>query len=337
MTVRRENSIAYLPALAAAVLCIGSNRTGILGFLFLLPLGVMAFWFNARTAWFSGLVTFAGNGLFTLFLVLFFQFPTAAMALDLFYFAIIIGSFTWIVAPPKGEMRISTVYRIILSSIFCALALIPLLRNQDELGIYAQLRLQAELIARMYTASSGADVVRRSLSEQYVTADSIMDTLQFLALRGGAVASYLALFCITRQIAVFLSRFFRHFRRTSSAIASFHVPPEFVWVLSCSIMGVLVSRITEFQLLELCAWNVLVISILLYLVQGAGIASYFYRRIKASLALRFFLNVFIIILVCIPGINGVFLGVIILLGIAENWVPFRVPKNKDSSSSTPGI
>jgi hypothetical protein len=44
----------------------------------------------------------------------------------------------------------------------------------------------------------------------------------------------------------------------------------------------------------------------------------------------------VILLVFSPGINAAALGVLVLLGIAENWVPFRAPK-PDGGSSTPGI
>jgi hypothetical protein len=50
---------------------------------------------------------------------------------------------------------------------------------------------------------------------------------------------------------------------------------------------------------------------------------------------RLFLNILVVALVFSPGVNAAALGVLTLLGIAENWVPFRAPK-PDGKSSTPG-
>jgi hypothetical protein len=51
---------------------------------------------------------------------------------------------------------------------------------------------------------------------------------------------------------------------------------------------------------------------------------------------RLFFNVLIILLIFSPGINAFVLVGMILLGIAENWVPLRTPK-PNGPPSTPAV
>jgi hypothetical protein len=111
-------------------------------------------------------------------------------------------------------------------------------------------------------------------------------------------------------------------------------------VLSFSLAAVLGSSIlgarTAGLVAEIVSWNVLVICVMLYLAQGGAILMYWYSRRAMPVFFRFFLNLLLVIVIFSPGINAVFLAVLALLGIAENWIPFRVPKT-NGSSSTPGI
>jgi hypothetical protein len=50
---------------------------------------------------------------------------------------------------------------------------------------------------------------------------------------------------------------------------------------------------------------------------------------------RFIFNVLIIIVIFSPGINTIALAALFFLGIAENWLPLRAPK-QDGPTSTPG-
>jgi hypothetical protein len=75
---------------------------------------------------------------------------------------------------------------------------------------------------------------------------------------------------------------------------------------------------------------------MLFLAQGGGIVLFALNRRALPPVMRFFLNLLILVLIFSPGVNAFVLGGLVLLGIAENWVPFRAPK-PDGSSSTPGI
>ena len=324
-------AIACLPALAGAAVCVGCTQSGILGFLFLLPFGVMAFWYNKNTAWFCGFLAALGHTVLSLGISLFSGQGQRFGLLNIGYFILIAAGFLWIMAPPSRGgrfLRMPAVYRVILASVAGAAALIPLLGD-----VYPQLRSQAEFFASLYTAAAEADAVQRSLAEQYITPETILETARFLALRGGAVAAYMILFGFTRQFAAVLALLFRR-GRAGPSITCFQAPASIIWALSCSLLGIVLGQITRLAPLEIPAWNVLVICGILYLVQGWGILAYFLSRLRPLG--RLLLNLFMVFLVASPGINTVFLGALIFLGIAEHWAPFRTPKHNGPSSSTPG-
>jgi hypothetical protein len=313
-------------------------RTG-LGFLFLLPIGVLAYCCTNRTAWLGVFTAVVVNGLFSLGVVVFMGYNALELLGDALYFSVMVSVFAWISAPPFERFRflhIPGVYRLIIGSVIGALAFLPVLAAADkDTGVAALLRSQAELAASLYTAASGADVVQRTLLEQYVTADAILNIVRLVALRGGAVVSCLLLFFISRQISLFIARFTRRIQ-AEAGIIGFHVMPGLIWALSVSLLSIVFCLAFHITALEILAWNVLVICIMLYLAQGGGIALYLLTTAALPQALRIVLNCLFIVLLFSPGINAVLLGGIVLLGIAENWVPFRAPKS-NGPSSTPGM
>jgi hypothetical protein len=227
------------------------------------------------------------------------------------------------------------VYRLIAASVMGALALLPLVYTTgDEGGLAAMVRSQAELVASLYTNASGPDVVQRSLLEQYLTADLIMETIVAVALRGGVVVSCMGVLFISRQVSLWITRLVRRVWRGGS-VALFHVPQGLIWVVSLSLLAVLLGQKADIGPLEIVAWNVLVVGVVLYLAQGVGIVSWFFARRAVPRGMRLLFSVFLVIMLFSPGINAVILGALALLGIAENWAPFRAPKI-DGPSSTPG-
>jgi hypothetical protein len=226
-----------------------------------------------------------------------------------------------------------TAYRIVTGALATSLALgLALYAARDDQGLGSLFRSQAELLASLYASASGADEVRRSMTEQYMTADVILEILQSAALRGGMAASCAALFAASRQISLIAAFFIRRERKGASLIA-FHVRPECVWVLSLSLLAVVGGLALGVAPLEIAGWNILTLCAILYLAQGGGIAIFF--LIRLSPALRFALNLGVFALILSPGVNAAFMGVLILLGVAENWVPFRASK-PNGPPPTPG-
>ncbi|WP_010258308.1 hypothetical protein [Treponema primitia] len=330
-------TLAWLPALIGAAVSVGLVKSSLLGFLFLLPLGVVAYCFNAKTAWFAALLAVLGN----------FAFSLPAIGVDVLCLAALIAIFTWITSPPERApafFRMPVVYRFmagsVLATLVFALVLYSMREDQELFSIFRQ---QAEALASLYAASAGADVVQRSLTEQYMTADTILKTLGAVALRGGMLVSWVLLFFVSRQISLVITWMVRRILQRSSplkrpdgSLVSFHLRPECIWALSFSLLAILAGLRLKLTPLEIAGWNVLVLCIILYLTQGGGIVLFFLTRALIPPGMRFVLNLVIFVVILSPGINAVFLVVLVLLGIAENWVPFRAPKT-NGSPPTPEV
>jgi hypothetical protein len=336
---------AFLPALAGAAVSVGLSRSGFFGFLFLLPLGVNAFCFSPASSRLCAFFAVLGNGLFALWAGVFLRLPSAAVIPDLVYFTVVIAGFTWVAAPSSrlpAFLRPRAAYRLVASSVAGALAFLVCASGTDS-GVLAMIRSQAELFVSLYSASAGADVVEQSLSAQYISVDNIVAVIKAAGLRGGVVSSCMLLLFVSRQLSFGIARIARK-PCPDGGLIGFRTSSRQIWALSFSLAGVLASlalgagpfaRNAAF-FAEIASWNVLVICVMLYLVQGGAILLYWYSRWVMPPFFRFFLNLLLIIVVFSPGLNVVLLAVLILLGIAENWIPLRV-SGTNGSSSTPGV
>ena len=327
--------IAWLPALLGAAVSVGLVRSGFAGFLFLLPLGVVAYCHNPGTAWCAAAVSALGNALWYLAAGRFQPYHMPPWA-DMLCLTVVIAAFAWITSPPEwggAFLRMPAAYRIVASAIVTSLVLVLVVYfSRDDGDLRSLFRSQAELLASLYAAASGADEVRRSLTEPYMTADAIMEILRSAALRGGMAASYTALFAASRQISLVVAALIRR-KRPAGSLALFHVRPGCVWALSFSLLAVVAGLNFGIAPLEIAGWNILTLCGILYLAQGGGIAIFFLSRLPPGM--RFVLNLGVFAVILSPGINVVFMGALILLGIAENWAPLRAPK-PNGPPPTPG-
>jgi hypothetical protein len=220
----------------------------------------------------------------------------------------------------------------VAGSLFGALAFLPLIiAVRNNAGFYTFMKTRMELFNSLYAPYGEADVVRRSLLEQ-LTPDVILESLEFVLVRGGAVASCVLFFVLSRQAAVLMAWIIRR-KRPGGSLSGFHVAPGIIWAFSVSLLGALLGALLKAVPLEIVAWNSLTLCVLLYLAQGMGIVFYFLEHVTLPPALRLVFNIAFLFLIFNPGISPFILGILILLGIAENWAPFRAQKSKDPSST----
>jgi hypothetical protein len=317
-----------------AAASLGLARSSLWGFLFLLPLGLVAYCSAPKTAWFAAAVSVLGNALACLAAGR-FQ-PRQAPWADMLYLTVAIVAFTWITSPPErggAFLRMPTAYRLAAGAAATSLALaLALYSLRDDQGLRSLFRSQAEFLASLYAGAAGADEVRRSLAEHYLTPDAILEILRSAALRGGVMASCVALFAASRQASLVAAALIRR-KRPAGSLASFHVRSECVWALSFSLLAIVAGLYFEIAPLEIAGWNILVLCAILYLAQGGGIAIFFLARLPRGMRLALSLGV--VALLLSPGINAAFLGALILLGFAENWAPLRAQKS-NGPPPTPG-
>jgi hypothetical protein len=312
-------------------------RIGFLGFFFLVPMGFVAALWNTSTAWVSVLAAMASHAGIGLGLSLIIPLVPRDFALDILYFGVMVSAFVWIIRPPEGGpgfLRIRAAWRLTLGAAAGVSLFMGIVSSAGEnSGVAAFVRAQAELLSSLSIESSGSDAARRSLLEQYLSPERIREMMTALILRGGGLASCMLVFYISRFITLFLAGLVRR-DRAWPGLREFHVHPWLIWAFSLSLGIILLSRLVKWQVPEIAAWNVFAACVLMYFAQGAGIARHFLTRRPVSPGLRLFVNIAIVFAVLSPGLNGILFGALILLGIAEHWVPLRVLK-QEGPPSTP--
>jgi hypothetical protein len=311
-------------------------RIGILKFFFLTPLGFAAAGYGVMTGWVALFVAAAGNSLLSAGFAAAGFLPWGEIAWDFLYFTLIPGAFLWILVPPQGKgwfFRLPGIARFAAGASVSALLVLGVLFHLlDNEAFYGYVNDQLETVKSLYRASS-ADVTQNALLES-LTADFILRAVKMVLERGGALASCIFIFFVNRQISLALARLFRR-REKAAGLSAFHVPAFLIWVLSFSLLLVLVCRAGALEYGEILGWNILTLCCILYFAQGLGIVQYFLIGPAMPPSRRMLISIVLIILLLSFGINAIILGLIILLGIAENWAPLRRPKTS-GPPSTPG-
>ena len=327
---------ALVPALAAAFASVVLLRTGFLSFLFLVPLGFAAAC-SPALGWRAGIAAAILNTALSLGLSLFFRSQPGP---DIVCFTVLSLGFTWIMAGHGGGAAIPRVrgaYRFIAASVAGALAFLGIAWfSRGDNGFAGLVRAQAEALSSALLAASEADAARRSLVERLATPERIMASITAIALRGGALAAACMLFFISRQISLALAALFRKQGGGAGKLAAFHAPAHTIWALSLCLAAVLAARRAALVIPEIAAWNALVICVVLFLAQGGGIVLYALARRPLPPLSRFLCTMLMAVALCSPGLNMFVLGALVLLGIAENWLPLRRPE-QNGSAPTPGL
>jgi len=306
-------------AVLGAALSVACFITGYFIFVFLLPLTLAAFWGGPKTAWASGILAVTANALVFTWFYLYQGASLFIVGWSALYYTVMVLIFTWINVP-LGKIMIfrDTTYRMVAGAAFCTLVFVPLflwIMKNDQIRSLITRELEA-----FGSLSGTSDISDSAIAEGMSSRISVI-------LRGGIPISCLVFWWVNRQFGLLFSRIFRHDRVLQTGnFLGFRAPFMFIWVLSFSLGAILIGRIWKIELLDICGWNILALSAILFFVQGAAIVMHMILRLPPML--RIIINVGIIYLFFRPGVNQVLAGLLVLLGIAENWVPFRVPKQQ---------
>jgi hypothetical protein len=326
----RANKVAIVSALVCAVICVALLRAGFLSFFFLAPLGICALFYGPVAAWIASVFTVLGNGIW-----LVVRYGGWGISLfDVLILSVLVFGFTWIMTGnPAALPPVRTLFRFVGASVAGALVfLASVFSLGSNEGFSAVLRAQIELISEAYLASSGVDAAQQAFLEQQLSSDRVIETFSLIILRGGALVSAFFLFFFNRQTAFVIARLFR---RPAGGIGSdligFFAPRKAIWVLSLCLPVILLCRMPSLKVIEIAAWNVLVICAIMFLAQGGGIVLFNLARRPISVIMRLLCGIACVFIMFSPGLNVLVLGILVLLGIAENWLPLRTVK-QDSTA-----
>ncbi|MDR0411643.1 MAG: hypothetical protein LBH75_06690 [Treponema sp.] len=318
---------AVIPILvSAAASAVLMQIGGILALTCLVPIGVLAFSRGVKPVWFSTLAAAVIHCLVLLGIASFMRqrdfsylVTPAAFLWNCTSMTITLCVFAWIVAPPRAVP--STAFRFIIGgAVVCGVFAVGLRMVSDTGGLYTIMTEQIKALD-----------MELGLGDQWDITSITRDVFAMIARGGGLAMAVLFLFA-NRQIGIVISAIAGK-KKMSSGVVHFFAPPVIVWVLSFSLLSVIVfAKFIPVQPLEIIAWNAATMCVLLYIAQGLGIVMYFLSIPERSRWSRMAMTFLIVFLIMSPGINIIVFGVILLLGIAENWVTFR---KFDKTSSTP--
>jgi hypothetical protein len=313
------------PSLRAIIICASLSvvflKSGFLSMVFLVPLGYAVLAYDALFLTVS--VTAAIHVIVSVMLRLIFYDDLRFLGIELIYLSFQIIGFAWIMAGSRFT-NIRTAYRFIISSAAAAgIFLLLIFITRKDPGFGSIINSLSTLFSSMLLSSSGTDAVTYSYLQQMMTPEYIQKIFYMVILRGGAIATVLILFFINRQIVNAMLWFFKR-KKTGQTLSGFFTPPNTIWALSCSLALILITRMFRIEFIEVLAWNVFTVCGILFLAQGAGIVIHLLSRRQGIF--RMVAAVLIIFVIISPGINAIALAALLLIGITENWVAFRISK-----------
>jgi len=298
-----------------AFLSVAFIRTGVFSLFFLAPLGFAVL--ICDSAWFVFFLASALNVGCSIIMRLFLQGSSGSMLFEILYYTTLFFGFTWIM----GNRSLRTAYRFVLASALGTVVFLVYV-NSTNSEFYTHLYEMSQLITSVIAPSGETDPA---------IAQRVTEAVKVFLLRGGALFSTAFVFFINRYVSFRIFSIVKKQKKDRS-LTEFFAPPFTIWVLSTSLAVILLTRTFRAQLLEILAWNVFVICAIVFLAQGAGILLNFLAR--RTYVFRILFGVFVVLAFFSPGLNILAVSALLLLGILENWLPLRQPK--EGQASTPG-
>jgi len=323
----KNSLITILVCTALSVLFM---KSGILSFFYLAPIGYAVI--ITGSIWIPFLSVAGTNIILDIFTrsssqAAFAEGTTASSAwgtgntlIEIFYFSSMFLLFIWVI----GAKTPRTTYRLLAGSAAGAVVFLLLVYKTDFFSFLE--RFIEELNAQI---AAGEETSVNPVLLGLIPAENMLELFNKVLLRGAAFFSILFIFFINRHMSYILVRLIKK-RREDKPLTEFFAPRNAVWILSGAVASVLLAGVFKIELLEILAWNVLVICAVVFLAQGAGVLTHLLS--KRSAGLRFGVSILFIFVLLSP-ISLAVIFMLLLLGIIENWIPIRKGRNQNTSYS----
>ena len=331
-----------IPVLIGAGVSLFLAKSGFLFILFMTPLGFLVYRYGKAAGWTGFLLVIIVNAVLLTITAARNDLPITLAKWDFLNFLILSLLFLWITAPLDAfSKKISGIARFISASIAGAF-IFTILLFMAMAG--ESFRQYMEAWVNLLASGSNSSAVHSALLEG-LTVETMIEGVKAILLRGGSLVICFFIFFINRQISAAFARMFS--ARVSgdkakisisqsrlNTLSVFKVNPRIIWVLSFSLLLVVVTRNFALEIPEIVLWNILVFCAILYFAQGLGILQFFLTKPSTSNLVKLIAGILIIVIFFSPVVNAVLFGVLTLLGIAENWIPLRKPE-QNGPPSTP--
>ena len=287
-------------------------KTGILSLFYLVPLGYVIVLTGVYMPVF---ITAAAANIVIMIVHAFSKtdgiknMPLEALLLTVFFLG-----FTWIM----GGKGLRTAYKFIIASSVCAIIFLIYI-NSPTSGFFESFSKTAE---ELFGSGDSEIQIKNPLFAQAFTPQRLTEFAKMFLLRGGALVSMFFLFFVNRQIAVSVASMIKR-QRIDHGLITFYSPANTIWAFSASLATIVLTGIFKVELLSVLAWNLFTVCAIIYLAQGIGVLTYW--MMLRSNVFRLIISVLIIVVLFSP-LNSFAIAALVLLGIIDNWRPFRIAK-----------
>jgi len=288
-------------------------KTGILSLFYLAPLGYVII---VTGVYMPVFITAAAANIVVMVIQSFSKVNgIGSVPIEALYFTTALLGFTWLM----GGKGLRTAYRFVIASSVCAVVFLVFI-NTPSSGFFDLFSKTAE---ELFGAGDSEIQIKNPLFDQIFTPDRLTEFAKMFLLRGGALVSMFFLFFVNRQMAVAVVSMIKK-QRVDLGLMKFYAPANTIWALSASLAAIVLTSIFKVEILNILAWNVFVVCAIIYLAQGIGILMY-WMSLRSNV-FRLIINVLIIVVLFSP-LNSFALAALVLLGIIDNWRPFRIAKS----------
>ncbi|WP_461246987.1 YybS family protein [Treponema sp. R6D11] len=288
-------------------------KTGILSLFYLVPLGYVII---VTGVYMPVFITAAAANIVIMVIQSFTKIDgIKSLPIEALYLTVVLLGFTWII----GGKGLRTAYRFVIASSICAIIFL-LYINSPSSNFFELFSKTAE---ELFGTGDSEVQIKNPLFAQTFTPQVLTEFAKMFLLRGGALISMFFLFFVNRQIAVSVTSMIKR-QRIDHGLTAFYAPVNTIWAFSASLATIVLTGIFKVEILSILAWNVFTICAIIYLAQGIGILMY-WMSLRSNV-FRLVINVLIIVVLFSP-LNSFALVALVLLGIIDNWRPFRIAKS----------
>jgi len=308
-----NRSFPIVTLLVCTALSLIFLKTGFLSLFFLAPLGYAIIITGSFMPIF---ITAAAANIILIIIQSFSKFDIGNTLIEVLYLMTVLLGFTWIV----GGKFMRTAYRFVIASSVCAVIFLIFI-NSPTSGFF---EMFSKTVEELFGNGADSEVqVKNLLFSKTFTPQRLTELAKIFLLKGGALIGMFFLFFVNRQVAVSVVSMIKR-QKINSGLTAFYAPANTIWILSGALATIVLTSVFEIEILGILAWNVFVVCAIIFLAQGVAILMY-WMTLKSN-AFRLIINVLIIVVLFSP-LNSFAIMALVLLGIIDNWRPFRIAKS----------
>lgn len=290
--------------------------------LFLVPLQSLYVRRGIRTAVAASVLTFVGINAWQFRFVLTGAEqlePLSVLVLAALPLAPLAGLFIMNVPLPR---RIRATYRLLAATALMGAASVPvILYFASEPAFLQLLEAQISAVRELFAAGAGLQG-DSSLLLSALDTGTLMELFFEVFFRTYLFGYFLVLGANWR-LGTLLGGGPMRYIQNRDPLPAYRLPDRMIWALLVPWAANLVSLKMELGVLSHLFWNVGLIMLFLYGLQGLGIIKFLLARRNVSRGVRFMLGFTAVLLIMLPGVNLVLLLGIPLVGVSELWITYR--------------